>query len=259
MMKINEIRKSTRQLSNNSNATKKRRQSLTRQRLRTFADIKHCIDLTPQSTASKSTRFLADTRLSRGIKSSFYNKAKIPTEGVDPEKYFCPMASNTKPETLETRLFDEFFGLSCKKSESDNSQVNNLAITESYEFVEMNNNSIHVSRVFRSQLTNSFKTASNREDVKNPPRRPVDSGCDKENCRNDEQQIATMLRALKKNIQMSGMDACRKQSMVKGIAEMEETLRADERFKGKHLSQESFGKYLHNRQLPNSIEAFKNL
>lgn len=257
-MKINELRKSTRQPSNKSSVAKKIRQSLTRQRMKTFADIKYCADATPQSTASKSNRLLSNKKMVGGVKSSFYQNYRPAVSCAKPEEYFSVLPQHIRVDVLEQQLYGQLFCMSPVKSVNSKSEVN-LAITESYEFVEMNNNSIHVSRVFRSQLTNSFKTASNREDMKNSKKFQAEAQNNKENYRNDEQKIASMLHTLKKNVQFSGIDTCKKHSIVKGIVEMEDILKAEEQFKGKYLSQESFGKYLHNRQLPNSIEAFKNI
>lgn len=256
-MKINDMRKSMRQLSNNTTTSKKRNQSMARKRLRTFADIKHCIDPTPQSTAFKSNRLTVEHKVVRGYKSSYHHN-QLMTENITPEEYFCCFTKNIPKDVLETHLYEELFGLPCIKSMTSKSEAN-LAITESYEFVEMNNNSIHVSRVFISQLTNSFKTTSNRDNIKQQQKGHIKPRDDKENFRNDEQRIASMLQVLKKNVQFSSLDTSKKQLMIKGIADLGEILNSDDQVKVKYLSQESFGKYLHNKQLPTPIEAFKNI
>ena len=257
-MKTNEFRKSTRQLLNTT-TTKKPRQSQARKRLKTFADIKNCIDSPAHQSLFKSNRVtIIDRKMAKDHKKSCYHNPRDFKEEKDPVNYFQCYSKEIPSDVLETYLYDELFSLPCIKSVTSQSEPN-IVISESYEFVEMNNNSIHVSRVFRSQMTNSFKTSINREDMINSKIKPVETQDNKENFRSDEHRILTLIKALKKNVQFSGLDTSKKHIMFKGLTGLEEILNSDEPFKGKYLSQESFGKYLHNRQLPNSIEAFKNI
>jgi len=258
MMKFNEIRRSTRQQSNNSSTTHKHALSPARKRVRTFADIKQHIESTANSTASKSNRASATQKLASRCRSSFYASARPTVKRTTAAEYFATVRASAKIEELEVQLYDQLFGMPVAQSVASQSEAN-LAITESYEFVEMNNKSVHVSRVFRSQLSNSFKTPSYRDEPAKLKKRKPELQHDKENYRNDEQRISSMLLALKKNVQFSGVDAIKKHMLVRGVAQIEDILQSDDTQKGKYASQQSFGKYLHSRQLPNSIEAFRNI
>lgn len=258
MMKVNELRRSMRQQSHTSNTTHKNRLSPARKRIRTFADIKQRIESSANSSASKSNRAPIAQKIASRCRSSFYASARPTVKRVCAADYFAVVCKGTRAEELEAELYDQLFGMPVAQSVTSNSH-GNIAITGSYEFVEMNNNSVHISRVFRSQHSNSFKTPSYRDEPQKPMKLKLEIQNDKENYRNDEQRISNMLMALKKNVQFSTIDAYKKHTMVRGIVQIEDILQSDECHKSKHSSQQSFGKYLHSRQLPNSIEAFKNI
>lgn len=252
----NEFRKERKNMNSNSTA-KKKYQSLARKRFKTFADIKHCIDSPSAFQSVKNHRMITIQKDSK-FRSIYNQENRYSVEMQDPLDYFHCFDVNTTPDELEIELHDSFFGMPCTKSVTSHSDAN-IAITESYEFVEMNNNSIHISRVFRSQLTSSFKTTSNRDDMINTKKRQMEVEINKENIRCDAQRILTMLQALKKSVQLSSLDTSKKQVMMKGIVDLTGILNSEEPLRGKYLSQESFGKYLNNKQLPNPIEAFKNI
>ena len=255
-MKTNELKKSTFQFTNTTNINNKQ-PIKERKRLKTFADIKHHIDGPIYSTTAKNNRPILDKKMVKGHKRFLHRNNHHPFSSKNPSDYFRCQPPDMSPETLETQLYDDFFSLPCIQSITSKSE-DNIEITESYEFVEMNNNSIRISRVFRSQLSNSFKTSINREDMINTKKKPMDVHDDKENFRNEEQKIFTQIQNLKRNIQFSALDTPKKQNMMKGLVGLEDILNSSANFKDKYLSQESFGNYLCNRRQPNSIQGFKN-
>ena len=202
---------------------KKKTPSIGFKQPKTFADIITSIDpinikISCRPSSRPNERFFSKKR----TKPLFYNN-KENKKMRNPVKYFRIVPRNVQPNELEKTLYEELFDMPCIKSVASSVDLNGM-ISESYEFIEMNNSSIHPSRIFISQLSNSCAT-TNRKEQGMKTKDIQDENCNnKENIQNDVRGIEATLHKLKQQIQFSSFNSTKKQSLLKLIIEMNSVL-----------------------------------
>ena len=140
--------------------------------------------------------------------------------------YFQVVPSDTNKEEFESLLFNELFDMPCVKSVVSSCDLNGM-ISESCEFIEMNNSSIHPSRIFRSQLSNSCAASINKDMGLISRSKGIDKFDNKENMKNDDTVIQNMLTHLKHRIQFSGFNSSKKQAMLKLVIDLNTVLNSE--------------------------------
>ena len=238
--------------------TKQKHSNYNHKRLKTFSEIKKCLKPSKSQCSTKNIKITVEPKRSVALRKSRNSRMESVKAIKTPKKFFRCFSKDINPFLLEVTMYEEFFNKPYKNSVESESE-SNRQISESYEFVEMNNQSIHVSKVFRSQISNSFKTSSNKEDLNIMPKKFIQMGEEKENSKNEEQRILNMVLRLKKSVQFSNIDNYKKKLLTNLIKDFEGILDDGESFKTKHQSQQSFGKHLYKRDEPLSVKVFNKI
>lgn len=237
---------------------KKKTQSLCLRQPRTFADIKVSIDPNLSRSSWRPNKGMFDPRFTKRKPKPIYFTGTIRANARDPIEYFRTVPDGMAGPDLEALLFDELFEMPVVRSVVSSCDLN-AVISESCEFIEMNNSSIHPSRIFRSGLSNSCVTGSKKEAMavsRDCGREPFDN---KENENSDEKAISTLITQLRKRVQFSGLTSCKKQSMLKTIAELDAQLGFDRVNAGIRQSMTPSCSLVHGFKASDSLEALKNL
>lgn len=134
-------------------------------------------------------------------------------------EHFKVINPNLDDDFLEEFLHVEFFGFQPKES-----QISNLKIdfgSESREFIELQNQSIHVSKIFQSNVSRSITNSQW------PLKSLVfdeNTNCNKENCMSEEDKLFNMIKQFERSLKVSGINLEKKKLIHTNIKEIKSAL-----------------------------------
>ena len=214
-------------------------------RLKTLSDVKkkynpRCLLFSGQKAAQRNSHnsrpFYHSQKKKRKSRAIITKTNKQDYFKTLPFSFYDPLDEETT-----NLLHIEFFGSPPKKSETELSGSNlkfDLG-SESREFVELQNQSIHISRIFKSGLSKSFTNSQ----------LPLKSGIfeeggNKENCQGDKANLLEMIMHF--DIVLRGADIEQKIKSRLGLSvmEMKRTLGGE----GGELENSSFGECLRRKK-----------
>lgn len=234
---------------------RKKTQSISFRKPKTFADIVGSIEPQYGRLSCKSHKRQIDQKiLNRNHKPLYYGTI-TPVYANDPVDYFRVVPTDIADPEFENLLFNELFDIPCIRSVVSTSDLNGY-IPESCEVIEMNNSSLHPSRIFMSQLSNSCQTVGKKPQCSVTQDKVLELQGNKENIGSSEKAIQVILNGLRKSIQFSGLSSCKKQSMLKLLVDLGVVLSADGNVKACHLSQNPIDKVVRSLRVEHSIENF---